>query len=166
MKRYLPFVIIIIVLAGAVGLGVLLSKWSGAKSDSTFVAQNQPVPPGGTSAPAGQPPPQSAPLTKPNVKVSSPAVLEEYGDYQCPPCGLLYPELKKIEAEYGNQVQIVFHHFPLTRMHKNALVAAHAAEAARNQKKFWEMHDRLYRNQSAWADAVDPRPVFISYARE
>ena len=104
--------------------------------------------------------------TKPNFKVSSPVVLEEYGDYQCPPCGQLYPELKKIESEYGNQVQIVFHHFPLTRMHKNALVAAHAAEAARNQKKFWEMHDRLYRNQSAWADAVDPRSVFISYARE
>src|SRR5438034_3234755 len=166
MKRYLPFVIIIIVLAGAVGLGVLLAKWSGAKSDSTFVAQNQPVPPGGAAAPASQPPPQSAPLTKPNVKVSSPVVLEEYGDYQCPPCGLLYPELKKIEAEYGNQVQIVFHHFPLMTMHKNALAAAHAAEAARNQKKFWEMHDRLYRNQSAWAEAADPRPIFISYARE
>jgi len=51
-------------------------------------------------------------------------------------------------------------------MHKNALVAAHAAEAARNQRKFWEMHDRLYRNQSAWADTADPRPIFISYARE
>ena len=112
MKRYLPFIIIIVVLAGAVGLGVLLSKWSGAKSDSTFVAQNQPVPPGGTSAPAGQPPPQSAPLTKPNVKVSSPVVLEEFGDYQCPPCGQLYPELKRIEAEYGDQVRIVFHHLP------------------------------------------------------
>ena len=104
--------------------------------------------------------------TKPNFKVSSPVVLEEYGDYQCPPCGLLYPELKKIEAEYGNQVQIVFHHFPLRTIHKNALAAAHAAEAARNQKKFWEMHDRLYRNQSAWAEAADPREIFVSYARE
>jgi protein-disulfide isomerase len=28
------------------------------------------------------------------------------------------------------------------------------------------MHDRLYRNQSAWADQEDPRPIFISYARE
>src|SRR5213079_1918744 len=153
-------VIIIVVLAGAVGLGVLLSKWSGAKSDSTFVTQNQSVPPGGTPAPASQPPAQSAGATRPNVKVSSPVVLEEYGDYQCPPCGLLYPELKKIEAEYGNQVQIVFHHFPLMTMHKNALAAAHAAEAARNQKKFWEMHDRLYRNQSAWADQENPRPIF------
>ena len=166
MKRYLPFIIIVIVLAGAVGLGVLLSKWSGAKSDSTFVTQNQPVPPGGTSAPASQAPAQSAPLTRPNVKVSSPVVLEEYGDYQCPPCGQLYPELKKIEAEYGDQVRIVFHHLPLSKLHKNAMAAAHAAEAARNQTKFWEMHDRLYRNQKEWSELDDPRPIFISYARE
>jgi len=100
------------------------------------------------------------------VKVSSPVVLEEYGDYQCPPCGQLYPELKQIEHEYGNQVQIVFHQFPLAKMHKNALVAAHAAEAARNQNKFWEMHDKLYRNQKEWSELDDPRPIFISYARQ
>src|SRR6266581_5620709 len=166
MKRYLPFFIIIIVLAGAVGLGVLLSKWSGAKSDSTFVAQDQPAPPGGSPAPASQAPPQQAPFTRPNVKVSSPVVLEEYGDYQCPPCGQLYPELKQIEKEYGDQVQIVFHHFPLSKIHKNAMIAAHAAEAARNQNKFWEMHDKLYRNQAQWAEAGDPRPTFISYAKQ
>ncbi|MDX6527876.1 MAG: hypothetical protein QOH41_166 [Blastocatellia bacterium] len=110
--------------------------------------------------------PDSAGLKKPNVKVNSPVVLEEYGDYQCPPCGQLYPELKEIEQEYGKQVQIVFRHFPLTKIHKNALVAAHAAEAARNQNKFWEMHDRLYRNQKEWAELEDPRPTFISYARQ
>ncbi len=93
-------------------------------------------------------------------------MVEEYGDYQCPPCGQLYPELREIEHEYGNQVQIVFHHFPLAKMHKNAMAAAHAAEAARNQNKFWEMHDRLYRNQKEWADLDDPRPVFMSYARQ
>src|SRR5437870_13798957 len=116
MKRYLPFIIIIVVLAGAVGLGVLLSKWSGAKSDSTFGAKDKPAPPGGTPAPASQAPPRQAPLTRPNLKVSSPVVLEEYGDYQCPPCGQLYPELKKIEAEYGDQVRIVFHHLPLSKL--------------------------------------------------
>ena len=144
MKRYLPFIIIVVVLAGAVGLGVLLSKWSAGKSDSTFVTQNQPAPPGGTPAPASQAPPQQEPLTRPNVKVSSPVVLEEYGD----------------------QVRMVFHHLPLSKLHKNAMAAAHAAEAARNQTKFWEMHDRLYRNQKEWSELDDPRPIFISYARE
>ena len=93
-------------------------------------------------------------------------MLEEYGDYQCPPCGQLYPELKQIEKEYGDQVKIVFHHFPLMKMHKNALAAAHAAEAARNQNKFWEMHDLLYRNQKDWTELADPRPVFVSYAKQ
>lgn len=169
MKRYLPFIIIALVLVGAVVLTSMLWRRGSpaADSNSTFATTtNQPSSPVAASSPAAT---NSAPVavpTKPNFKVSSPVVVEEYGDYQCPPCGLLYPDLKKIEAEYGNQVQIVFHHFPLTKMHKNALAAAHAAEAARNQKKFWEMHDRLYRNQSAWADAEDPRPIFVSYARE
>src|SRR5260370_10054186 len=148
MKRYLPFIIIVVVLAVAVGLSLILlrSKGSGVNSNSTFAkGSSSPVTPS-SSAP-NQSPSNSAGLTKPNVKVSSPVVLEEYGDYQCPPCGQIYPELKQIEHEYGNQVQIVFHHFPLAKMHKNALVAAHAAEAARNQNKFWHMHDPLYRNQ-------------------
>src|SRR5438128_3156085 len=46
------------------------------------------------------------------------------------------------------------------------MAAARAAEAARLQGKFWEIHDRLYRNQKAWVDEEDPRPIFISYARE
>ena len=168
MKRYLPFIIIALVLVGAVVLASIFWRRGNAGGDSntTFATTTSLTAPPGTNSPA---PTGSAPVampTKPNFKVSSPVVLEEYGDYQCPPCGLLYPELKKIEAEYGNQVQIVFHHFPLMTMHKNALAAAHAAEAARNQKKFWEMHDRLYRNQSAWADQEDPRPIFLSYARE
>ena len=168
MKRYLPFIIIALVLVGAVVLASMLWRRgnAGGDSNSTFgPTTNQPALLGtNTPAPTGTAP--VAMPTRPNFKVSSPVVLEEYGDYQCPPCGLLYPELKKIEVEYGNQVQIVFHHFPLRTIHKNALAAAHAAEAARNQKKFWEMHDRLYRNQSAWTEQEDPRPVFVSYARE
>jgi protein-disulfide isomerase len=111
-------------------------------------------------------PAATIPIEKPNVKVSSPVLLEEYGDYQCPPCGMLYPVLKDIEHEYGKQLQIVFHHLPLTKIHKNAMKAAHAAEAARNQGKFWEMHDRLYRNQNEWKDLDDPRPMFVQYARD
>src|SRR5262245_38026164 len=166
MKKYLPFAIIIVVLAGAVGGAYMLLKdrsSANGNSNSTFANT---LPGAGASPAANQASQGSAGLKRPNVKVSSPVVLEEYGDYQCPPCGLLYPELKQIEHEYGNQLQIVFHHFPLTKLHKNALVAAHAAEAARNQNKFWEMHDRLYRNQKDWDDLNEPRPNFISYALE
>jgi protein-disulfide isomerase len=168
MKRYLPFIIIVLVLAAAVGVFAMLWKKNsgGGAENSTLTATNQPAPPVNNSSTASQSSAASPGLTKPNVKVSSPVVLEEYGDYQCPPCGQLYPELKKIEGEYGDQVRIVFHHFPLAKLHKNAMAAARAAEAARNQNKFWEMHDRLYLNQKAWAEADDPRPTFIAYARD
>lgn len=179
MKRYLPFLIILFVLIA--GLGVAAFIWQkstppSANGEGPF-AGNQPASAAPQSSPANasnrpaqstnpNPTDSSVAVAKPNVKVKSPVVLEEYGDYQCPPCGQLYPELKEIEKEYGNQVQIVFHHFPLMKIHKNALVAAHAAEAARNQNKFWEMHDLLYRNQKEWSELADPRSVFLSYAKQ
>ena len=164
MKKFLPFAIIVIVLAAAIGASfVLFKKRSGTTSNagSTFASNN----PGAGNSPAPQPD-DTAGLTRPNVKVSSPVVVDEYGDYQCPPCGQLYPELKQLEAEYRDQIKIQFHHFPLIKLHKNALLAAHTAEAARNQNKFWEMHDLLYRNQKEWSELEDPRPVFESYARK
>ena len=134
MKKYLPFAIIVIVLVAAVGGSFVLWKNRGgstANSGSTFAT----TPPASNSPAPNQTPNDTAGLTRPNVKVSSPVIIEEFGDYQCPPCGQLYPELKQIETEYGDQVKIVFRHFPLMKMHKNALLAAHAAEAARNQKQ-------------------------------
>ena len=160
--------IIALVLVGAVITASMLwgrEHSGGGDSNSPLAKTNPPAPTANNGPAPSQSSPQAMP-TKPNFNVSSPVVLEEYGDYQCPPCGLLYPELKKIEDQYGKQVQIVFHHFPLTKIHKNALAAAHAAEAARNQNKFWEMHDRLYRNQNEWKDLEDPRPTFIAYAQE
>jgi protein-disulfide isomerase len=178
MKRYLPFLIILFVLVA--GLGVAATLWkrstpATASGEAPFAGNAPANSPNGsvtnvTNPPAGSTNPHptdpSPGPTRPNVKVSSPVVLEEYGDYQCPPCGQLYPDLKQIEKEYGNQVQIVFHHFPLMKIHKNALIAAHAAEAGRNQNKFWEIHDLLYRNQKEWSELADPRPVFVSYAKQ
>src|SRR5690242_5774270 len=98
MQKSLPFIIIIAVLVVALGVGLFLWKRSGATtahSGSTFAND---VPSGNiTNPPAGgnpsaqtQPQPaDTASATKPNVKVSSPVVLDEYGDYQCPPCGQL-----------------------------------------------------------------------------
>src|SRR6185503_5415834 len=119
MRRTLPFIIIGVVLAmGVIAFVVFSRKQERADNTGTF-ANQQPTqtttgstpPPGSTGAPAG--------LARPNVKVSSPVVLEEYGDYQCPPCGALYPVLKQIEHEYGDQLRVVFHHFPLTKIHRN-----------------------------------------------
>ena len=56
--------------------------------------------------------------------------------------------MKQIEETYKGQVQIVWKNLPLTSIHKNAMGAAIASEAAHKQGKFWEFHDKLFANQS------------------
>lgn len=168
MKRYLPFVIIAGVLLIAVAGGLLLWRSSDqtnlASQPFTQTSPAQPTP-GQTSS---TPPPQlPAGPDNPHARGGPQAkvTLEEYGDYQCPPCGQLYPELRSIEKEYGDQIRFVFRQFPL-EIHNHAFEAAHAAEAAGLQGHFWEMHDLLYQNQSNWSVLPDVRPIFIQYASD
>jgi protein-disulfide isomerase len=97
---------------------------------------------------------------------SAPVVLEEFGDFQCPPCGQMFPEVEKIRQDYGDRLRFVFREFPLVRVHPNALLAAHAAEAAGLQNKFWEMQRALFDNQRTWSPAQDPSATFESYAQQ
>jgi protein-disulfide isomerase len=70
----------------------------------------------------------------------------EYADFECPYCVNAYPELKELRRRCGDSVDFVFRHFPLEK-HPHALLAAQAAEAARAQGRFWEMHDLMFENQ-------------------
>lgn len=73
--------------------------------------------------------------------------LVEFSDFQCPACGLAEPEIKKVLENYGDNIALTYRHFPLPQ-HKQAFDASRAAEAAGKQGKFWEMHDKLFINQS------------------
>lgn len=75
--------------------------------------------------------------------------LVEFGDYECPGCGEAYLVIERIESELGDAVRFVFRHFPYSRLHPHAELAAQAAEAAGAQRRFWEMHDVLFENQEA-----------------
>ena len=72
----------------------------------------------------------------------------EFTDYQCPSCALQHPVLNRLVTEYGDRIQLVVRDFPLAQ-HKEAWVAAEAAEAAREQGKYWEFVALLYGRQSA-----------------
>ncbi len=74
--------------------------------------------------------------------------LVEYGDYQCPHCGVAYPIVKAIEKQFGKKLRFVFRNFPLTSAHPQAQLAAESAEAAAVQGVFWEMHDAIYEHQA------------------
>ena len=82
----------------------------------------------------------------------APIKLLEYGDYQCPFCGLVYPVVKDIQKQLGDRLCFAFRNFPLINSHPNAEHAAEAAEAAGAQEHFWEMHDYLFENQDALED--------------
>lgn len=96
---------------------------------------------------------------------SATVTIEEFADFQCPPCRRLHPELKQIEAEYGSRLRVVFRHLPLS-MHEYAWEAAKASEAAGLQNRFWEMHDLLFERQRQWSESAEARPIFVDYARE
>ena len=153
MKRFLPLVIIAVVLLVAITVA-----WALMRSQPA----SPPINPAETStaviAPGADPPHVRG-------EASAPVTIEEFGDFQCPPCGALYPELKKVEHEYGSRLRVIFREFPLVPMHAHAGWAARSAEAAGIQGRFWEMHDKLYENQKAWTDLPDARPVFTGYAK-
>jgi|SRR3989338_8356192 len=91
--------------------------------------------------------------------------LVEYGDYQCPACGFFHPIVKQLLQEYGDRMVFAYRHFPLPQ-HRNAAVAAYAAEAAGKQAQYWEMHDMLFEHQKDWETASDPTNIFNGYAEQ
>lgn len=101
-------------------------------------------------------------------KKDAKVVLIEYGDFQCPGCGSLEPTVKQVREQYKDKIAFVFRNLPLTTIHPNAKAAATAAQAAAKQGKFWEMHDKLYANQSEWssADGGSRSSFFERYAQE
>jgi protein-disulfide isomerase len=95
---------------------------------------------------------------------NSPVTIEEFADFECPPCGALFSTLSQVEKEAGPTVRVVFRHHPLA-MHPHAKAAAAAAEAAGLQGRFWELHDLLYQEQAVWANASNAQAVFDGYAK-
>ena len=91
-------------------------------------------------------------------------VLVEYADFQCPACAAFHPIIKQLGEDFGDDLKIVFRHYPLTRIHPNATLAGQATEAAHLQGKFWEMHDMIFEKQVDWSQSSSARDIFVEYA--
>jgi protein-disulfide isomerase len=125
---------------------------------------------GGSSTPIAPEPPADPKLLvrSDSYKIGSDdakVTLVEFGDFQCPACGASHPIVKQLVAEEGGNIQFVYRHFPLS-IHKNAVDAAIAAEAAGRQRKFFEMHDLIFDNQAEWAEEKNTEDFFLRYAEE
>jgi protein-disulfide isomerase len=149
LRRFLPFVIIALVGLAAFGGGIVIYR---AKKPQTALSPTETVAPTNRAEDVHVRGAANAPIT-----------LEEYGDFQCPPCGRLAEPLQQIEKDYGSRLRVIFRNFPFT-IHEHAHEAAYAAEAAGLQGRFWEMHDLLYREQTTWANSKEVQTLFKAYA--
>jgi protein-disulfide isomerase len=149
MKRYLPFAIILAAFLVAIGAGALLFHFR----------QSPPAPAKPAfGKPGAEPPHMRGPA-------NAPVELEEFGDFECLPCFVLWPTMKNIEKDYAKSLSVTFRHHPLAQ-HRHALEAARASEAAGLQGRFWEMHDLLYLRRSRWVREEDVRVFFNTCASD
>ncbi|MBA3319976.1 MAG: thioredoxin domain-containing protein, partial [Pyrinomonadaceae bacterium] len=167
MKKLLPLVIIGGVLIVALGGAAMLLKSpsSSSPANSSFAS---PTPGAAQATASARQPAVVAADEKPvhvRGRADAPVLVEEFGDFQCPPCGQFHPIMSRIERDFPTQVRFSFRHFPIKTQHPHAVLAAHATEAAGLQGKFWELHDVIYEKQAEWKDAKDARPIFTNYAR-
>ena len=153
IRRYLPFLIIAAVAIGAATAGTLIYRAKHARI-AALAAQTAADNSGGKpgAVPAHAHGPANAVVT-----------LEEFADFQCPPCAALAELLRTFEKEFQGKLRIVFRQYPL-EMHKHARMAALGSEAAGLQGRFWEMHELLYKKREEWANAPDFRPLLNTYA--
>jgi protein-disulfide isomerase len=76
----------------------------------------------------------------------APVTVAEFSDFECPYCAKARPVLEAFAKKHAQQVRFCYLPFPLAN-HANAVPAAQAALWARDQGKFWPMHDALFTHQ-------------------
>lgn len=91
--------------------------------------------------------------------------LVEFGDFECPSCKAYEPVVRQLVEEFSADLTFVYRNFPLPQ-HRNARLAAVAAETAAVHGKYWEMHHKLFETQSEWTKASQPQDEFVKYAKE
>jgi protein-disulfide isomerase len=92
----------------------------------------------------------------------APITIIEFSDYECPYCQKWHLEVwPALQAEYGDQIRLVYRDFPLTSIHSNATPAAAAANCAREQDKYWEYNEMLFDMKLNLG-----KSTYLSYAEE
>lgn len=78
---------------------------------------------------------------------AAPVTLVVYGDYECPDTRAAHPVLKRLHQRFGDDLRVVFRHFPRPEAHPHAERLAFLSEAAADRGRFWELHDLLSESQ-------------------
>lgn len=99
---------------------------------------------------------------------NAPLVLMEFADFQCPGCGQFARFSKPLVKDYvdNGTVRFVWYDFPLTNIHKNAVLASRAGRCANEQNQFWPFHDIVFANQGRWSESDDAADLFTGFAEQ
>ena len=79
---------------------------------------------------------------------NAPVTIVQFSEFQCPFCSRVEPTLDQLLKDYDGKIKIVFKQMPLA-FHNNAQKAAEASLFAHENGKFWELHAKMFANQSA-----------------
>lgn len=79
---------------------------------------------------------------------ASPVEIVVFSDFECPFCARAAKTVHRVYNARPDAVTVVFKHMPLTSIHPYAASAAVVASYAQTQNRFWEIHDKLFDNQS------------------
>lgn len=79
---------------------------------------------------------------------TAPVEIKVFEDYQCPGCASFFPTTYLIKAEFGDKIKLMHKHLPLTSIHPRAYSYAVAAEAAREQGKFYEFSRAAFETET------------------
>jgi protein-disulfide isomerase len=124
-------------------------KQAQAAMQSTLAALQQASKAAPAAVPSTEAADSAAPVQIPTVwaprkgNPDAAVMVVEFADFQCPFCQSAAGLPDQLVAEFPNDIQFAFKHYPLDR-HQYALGAAKAAWAAQQQGKFWEMHNLIY----------------------
>lgn len=89
---------------------------------------------------------------------AAPVTIVEFLDPECEACSAMSPIVKKIMDEHKGQIKLVVRYMPF---HGNSKFAANILESAREQGKYWETLELIFKEQHTWADHHDPKPELI-----
>lgn len=86
---------------------------------------------------------------------AAPVTIVEFSDFECGHCAQFHDTVEDVLRRYGQNIRVVFHHFPLdsecnpslaAQLHRGACLAAVASECAAQEGQFWQYHDVLFNN--------------------
>lgn len=147
---------LVVILANAVGCGQSDAEPDPSPSPSPF------------ASPASTPVSQVEGLIREDSRIIGPVearvTLVEFLDPECEFCRAAFPTVKRLLAEYPEDLRLVVRYFPL---HGNSVLAAQATEAAGEQGKYFEMQELLFTRQQEWGEKkTSQESLFVDYARQ